>query len=129
MKSWIAAFLLLAVVGAAGRADEPKLQDDVQDVLFITDKRPVRLRLHILIDGQPFSTVYQSAWGDYLKSLFAHLDRDGDGLLNEAEGGRLPPPSQQGATGRATNLAFNFRGVDTNGDGKLDMGEVAAYYR
>jgi Ca2+-binding EF-hand superfamily protein len=128
MKAWIAAFLLLAVVGA-GRGDEPKLPADVQDVIFLADKRPVRLRLHILIDGQPYASVYQSAWDDYLKSLFKHLDRDGDGFLNEAEGQRLPPPSQQGATGRPTNLAFNFRVVDTNGDGKLDMSEVAAYYR
>src|SRR5262249_61469790 len=82
-------------------------------------------------DGHPSATVYQAAWDDYLKALFRHLDRDGDGFLNEAEGQRLPPPMQLGGgpAMKPTNLAFNFLVLDTNNDGKLDMAEVAAYYR
>ena len=49
-----------------------------QDLLFLADSRPVLLRLQILADGQPCLTAHEDAWGDYLKHLFRHLDRNGD---------------------------------------------------
>ena len=34
----------------------------VQDVIFLDDRRPILLRLHIDIDGQPFNAV----WDQYV---------------------------------------------------------------
>jgi Ca2+-binding EF-hand superfamily protein len=123
------ALLLGGWLAAAG---ETESAGDVQDVVFLGDARPVLIRLHVRIDGRPFREVHRAAWDDYVRALFRQLDRDGDGFLNDAEAQRLPPPPQPAtgsAGGRTTNLAFNFRVVDTNGDGKIDLGELVAYYR
>jgi Ca2+-binding EF-hand superfamily protein len=127
----IVTLVAVMIALATGGSAEPKASPgDTQDVVFLSNARPVLLRLHILIDGQPFTEVYRHAWDDYVKALFRHLDRDGDGFLSEAEAQRLPPPVQPiGVASRPTNVAFNFRVVDANGDGKLDLAEVAAYYR
>jgi Ca2+-binding EF-hand superfamily protein len=123
----------VALFGAWVVAAEPRTDaDDVRDVVFQGDAGPVLLRLHIRIDGRPFRMVYREAWDEYLKALFRQLDQDGDGFLSEAEAQRLPPPPRLATgreMGRQTNLAFNYRVVDANGDGKLDLGELVAYYR
>lgn len=125
---WIGTVLFVAL-GTFAQAAEPPT--DIQDIVFEGPKRPVRLRLHILIDGQPFATKFQKTWDDYLKALFKFLDSDGNGSLSESEARRLPSPSAHvgGATGRSTNLAFNFAVVDANGDGQLSFSEFVAFYR
>jgi Ca2+-binding EF-hand superfamily protein len=120
----------LAPARSPGAAEDSA--GDVQDAVFLGDAKPVLIRLHLRIDGRPFREVHRAAWDEYLQALFRQLDQDGDGFLNDAEAQRLPPPPQPAtgsAGGRATNLAFNFRVVDTNGDGKIDLAELMAYYR
>jgi Ca2+-binding EF-hand superfamily protein len=105
---------------------------DVQDLVFLAEARPVLIRLHLRVDGRPFREVHRAAWDDYLKELFRQLDQDGDGFLNDTEAQRLPPPPQLSTGregGRTTNVAFNFRVVDTDGNGKIDPAELVAYYR
>jgi Ca2+-binding EF-hand superfamily protein len=125
--------LLGWLVAVPGAADGPEAAgDDVQDVLFPGEARPLLIRLHVRVDGQPFRAMHRVAWEDYLRVLFRQLDQDGDGFLSEAEAQRLPPPPQQahGTTGgRPTNLAFNFRVLDTDDNGKLDLAELMAFYR
>ena len=95
--------------------------DDVQDVVLLADERPVLLRLHIEVDGTPFRSLHREALDAYLAALFAQLDSDNDGFLSEAEARRMPapfkPPSDP--TLGAVNVAFNYRVVDADGDGRI----------
>jgi Ca2+-binding EF-hand superfamily protein len=107
---------------------------DVQDLVFFADDRPVLIRLHVRIDGRPFRDLFEAAMGEYLQSLFRYLDRNGDGVLTEAEARRCPPPLMalpgvSPETAGAVNVAFNFRALDTDGDGKVTFAELADYYR
>ncbi len=136
------AIALLALVVAtvpvqsADPVPAPAAMDpDVQDLLFLGDPRPVLIRLHFRIDGQPFPAAYQQASDDYLKQLFVFLDRDEDGFLSEAEAERAPAPQIPLAPGiisnrpESINIGFNFRVLDDNGDGKVSAKELAEYYR
>ncbi len=127
-----AGLLLLAWRLSLAGEPAPETQSDVQDVVFLGQPRPLLLRLHLRIDGRPYQAVHRAAWDDYLKALFGQLDQNGDGFLSEAEARRLPPPPQLSGgsgSGRPTNLAFNFRVVDADGNGKLDLAELVAFYR
>jgi Ca2+-binding EF-hand superfamily protein len=99
---------------------------DVQDFVYLGDQRPVLVRLHVWIDGKPL----QTAWDEYMQSLFKYLDTDGDGVLSPEEAERVPPPQMlftQGFLGgfRPPSMAA----LDTNKDGKVSLEELAHYYR
>ncbi|HEV3204351.1 MAG TPA: EF-hand domain-containing protein [Gemmataceae bacterium] len=125
----------LACLGLAA-AEGPKSADraapspDAHDFVFFGDSRPVLVRLHVQVDGKPFRRAHQAAWEDYVKNLFHHLDRNGNGILDEAEARRLPLP-QMFLPGSVdgVNFAFNFSTIDTNGDGKVTLEEVMSYYQ
>jgi Ca2+-binding EF-hand superfamily protein len=125
----VAALALLAGTAVTWAAPDT---GDVQDIVFLGDARPVLIRVHVRIDGRPYKAVSEAAWDDYVRALFRQLDQNGDGFLTEAEAQRIPPPPQMasgGSTGRPTNVAFNVRVVDDNGDGKIDLPELLAYFR
>jgi Ca2+-binding EF-hand superfamily protein len=130
----VAAAAGLAFGGRAADEAAPPAGPDVQDIVFFADTRPVLIRLHVRIDGKPFREVFRAAVDEYVKRLFRHLDRNGDGVLSEDEARRCPPPvmSLPGAAGDqagAANVAFNFRALDADGDGKVTPAELADYYR
>lgn len=60
--------------------------DDVQDLLYLGDERPVVVRLHIRVEQASFREM----WGKYVQQLFKDLDRDGDGSLSTDEISRIP---------------------------------------
>ena len=116
-------------------ADEPQaVGRDAQDLVYLGEDRPYHIRLHVRVDGRPFRDAFESAWQDYLRHLFRYLDRDGDGFLSPEEAARAPAPSAllpgtwSAESDTPLNFAFNFRVLDTNGDGKVSFEELAAYY-
>ena len=84
---------ILALVAIPGvKAGEPGAsatgaRDQAFDVLYLSDARPVVLRLRITSDGQPLS----AAWGQFADALFAVFDKDKSGTLDANELGRLQP--------------------------------------
>lgn len=74
-------------VGAAPEATTPPdvKPGDAQDVFFLGDSRPVKMRLHLQVGEEAFL----NRWKTYIGSLFGELDADKDGLLSQAEAAPL----------------------------------------
>jgi Ca2+-binding EF-hand superfamily protein len=108
--------------------------DDVQDVVFFSETRPVLIRLHVRVDGKPYS----SAWEAYVHELFNYLDRNGDGVLSKEEARRAPSGVQfqrmrqfgytYGIGGAATYATFGELDTDPE-DEEVTYEEFRAYYQ
>jgi Ca2+-binding EF-hand superfamily protein len=138
MKPWclvLGLAVLTAVLPVA--ADERKVKDedrlpptDVQDFVLLTDARPVLVRLHVRIDGEPFRAV----WYDFMQDLFETLDVNGDGVLDQDELARAPSVDLLMARG---GLGFGLpvekvtaRALAEKNKGrKVTATDLAAYYR
>jgi Ca2+-binding EF-hand superfamily protein len=130
--------LLMGVMSTATdeRAAKPpaaNADNDAQDIVFFSTARPVLIRLHLRINGQP----YTKAWDEYMDKLFAYLDLNSDGVLSKEEAALVPPAAflQQhfqgviGGSSRQRN-GVPFDELDTNPkDGKVTREELKAYYR
>jgi Ca2+-binding EF-hand superfamily protein len=134
MRTSLAPLTLLLVVAAAPGAEppvDPSQADDVQDVLYFAESRPVLLRLHLTVDGRPHTAL----WADFMLRLFHFLDRDGDGLLDKDEVRLVlrPQQLQQIFDGNVfqmlPNLLPNRDEIDPDHDGKVSPEEFLAYYR
>jgi Ca2+-binding EF-hand superfamily protein len=137
---WLAAaFVLAACLGlapAGQQVPDPKATDDVQDFVFLGEARPILIRMHVRVDGKPV----QAAWDDFMKHLFAHLDRNGDGVLSQEEAERAPAVDQiiSGSPSSGLGALGGFGGatppptmadLDADKDGKVTLAELSAYYR
>ena len=112
--------LVAAFAGEAPAEGGPKAgADKGQDIIFLAPSRPVLIRLHVEVDGRPLRETARAASEEYLRALFRHLDRNGDGFLSEAEAIHVPPPllSLPGTGSESVHVAFNFRALYANGDG------------
>jgi len=137
---------LVPVIGAepkdkpAPTTDHGLRTTDAVDLIFFSDSRPVLLRLHVQIDGKPFSEV----WDSFQEKLFKYLDRDGNGVLSKEEAERAPTAQQllrhlQGtsfydeqflfANGNRANVTAKMADLDTDKDGKVTLAELKAYYK
>jgi Ca2+-binding EF-hand superfamily protein len=110
--------LLAAILGTCLGA--PAIAADA-DLAFSDRDTTIRLRVEVTADGQPPET----AWAAFLDKLFAHFDRDGDGVLSEAEARRVFPLPLPG--GR--EVVMDFAALDTNRDGKATPAEFRTFYR
>jgi hypothetical protein len=119
--------------GPGARGQEPGTTDDVQALAYLGDDRPVLVRLHVTISGQP----YKKSWEDYVRKLFAHADGDGDGTLTSAEAARVPSvqflriqmSGVIGGFGGGPGNVPAFADLDANKDGKATPEELSAFYR
>jgi Ca2+-binding EF-hand superfamily protein len=125
----------LAFAPAAVPDNTPPARDDVQDIVFLGETRPVLLRFHVCVDGKPVPVGAD----DFLKHLFAYLDVRGTGALSKAEIARAPTVNDL----LGANLVVQFGGrgmggsspspsmddIDADRDGKVTPAELAAYYR
>jgi Ca2+-binding EF-hand superfamily protein len=128
----VAALVLLTtclLVAAKPSAPPAKANDDVQEFVFLSEARPVLMRLHVRVDGKPLPAV----WDDFLKYLFVYLDRNGDGVLSKDEAEGIPAPEQLtgGIFGlfRGNAAAASLTDLDLDKDGKVTLAELSAYYR
>ena len=100
-------------------------RDAVQDVIFLSDTRPIFIRLRMDAGGKAF----RSAWLETVKEIHRYLDRNKDGVLtkDEADRGSLPT-MVRAATGGAA--ALPRADLDTNPkDGKVSVEELADVLR
>jgi Ca2+-binding EF-hand superfamily protein len=131
-----AAVLLLAALPWAGAAEpqkpaDPSMAEEVLDVIYLGETRPVLMRLHLLTDGKPFD----ARWNAYLRKLFDFLDRDENGFLDKTEAQLMPGAQQLQMQFQGNPYYLNnfpppaFSELDANGDGKVSFEEFTAYYR
>jgi Ca2+-binding EF-hand superfamily protein len=134
----MAVVVLFLAMGSASAADNPlakpqaaAVDKDVQDIVFFSPARPVLIRLHLRIDGQP----YTKAWDDYMDQLFAYLDLNGDGVLSKEEAALAPSAiflqqHFQGVIGGLGRQGASVRFEELNPkDGKVTREELKSYYR
>jgi len=100
-------------------------RDAVQDVIFLSDVRPIFIRLRLDAGGKAF----RAAWLETVKAIHTYLDRNKDGILtkDEADRGSLPTMVRAATSGAA---ALPRADLDTNPkDGKVSLEELADVLR
>jgi Ca2+-binding EF-hand superfamily protein len=102
-----------------------------QEVIFFTEQRPVRVRLHVKVAGK----TLVAEWKGQMRKLFDFFDRDGDGVLNSYEVEYVfsnRGVQQMIALGNAmpgfTDPNRSLADFDRDGDGKISFDEFLAYY-
>ncbi len=100
-------------------------RDSVQDVMFLTETRPIFIRLRLDAGGKGF----RAAWLESVKAIHAYLDRDGDGTLTKEEADRGSLPTMvRAATGGAAALPRADLDASPK-DGKVSLEELAEVLR
>ena len=94
MTSRISVAVVLGLLAAVVAADQPVAPTPAGSQLaavYFGPGGPVRLTLHVTIDGRSAETV----WAEAVDALFNFCDTNGDGLLDAAERAVFAPPRQR----------------------------------
>jgi Ca2+-binding EF-hand superfamily protein len=128
----VAGQVKVAPPAAAAPTDKALAGADMQTLIYMGETRPVLVRLHVLIEGKPYST----AWDDFMKKLFDYEDANGDGTLSKEEAAHVPTVQLMrthytGVIGIFDNPGYvaPFAELDANKDGKVTLDEFKAYYK
>ncbi|GIW81527.1 MAG: hypothetical protein KatS3mg105_3334 [Gemmatales bacterium] len=133
LVTFVAALVLLACCSVATAADSKA--NDIKDLIFLADDRPVLVRLHIEIDGMSYTVRSKQ----FFETLFRFLDGNDDGILDANELAKAPTPQAlaymrtYGAYGlfsmlrSARRLSSNDLDLDPR-DGKISLAELRSYY-
>lgn len=112
----------VACVVLSPLADAAAPADDVQDLIFFDEARPIFLRLHIEVDGKP----YKQHWSEVIARLHKYLDTNDDGLLGAGERAVwLSQLGQSPGRGRANSPAPEGRSTD----GVATVADLAEFLR
>jgi hypothetical protein len=105
--------------------------NEEQDILFLGDNKPMRLRLHVRINGEAF----ERPWNAYMRRLFDYLDVNGAGVLTKDQAERIPSVSflQSHLQGAIVFVSKNstapWSELDINpADGKVTLEKFKNYY-
>lgn len=126
IRLFLAVLLLTPAVTAVGfAADAPPVE-----LVLLGGDKPARLELRAEVDGESVTARWDTAFA----KLHAFFDRDGNGTLDKAEAARLPSVrSLRQAMGNGftppVGDAPTFADLDRDGDGRVSVAELAAYYR
>ncbi len=127
MKHAAVIFLALSLLPPAHAAvgGEPDNADlsDVRDFLFLAPGRPLFIRMHIQVDERGFREQ-----PDVLaERLFAALDTDEDGALNEEEAQQIPPRNRFREARQSTPITFAE--LDRDSDTRVTPEELQHFVR
>ncbi len=121
-----------AAAPAAQRPADPGEVDDVLDLVYLAPARPYLFRLHVTIDGKPYTV----RWAEQVLKVFKYLDKANDGSLTKEEVALAPSPQQMAQLFHGTpygSASFNdpsmFQEMDVNEDGKVTPAEFLNFYR
>lgn len=126
----LAIFSIFLMIESSMKAAGGTRADDGQKVVYLGEKGPILLELHLRVDGRSFRVAYR----EFMKKLFEYLDTDKDGVLSKREAARAPGSAVLGAStgfiglgsGRTTAGSDS---MDGDGDGKVSLEEMSSYYR
>jgi Ca2+-binding EF-hand superfamily protein len=128
----IALGLVTVLIAGVSTAEHPQVSPraDALDLLLVEGEKPVRLELCVELGGKSVPAI----WDETFAKLLAFHDRDGGGTLDKSEAARLPSAFALRqvlwglfATHAGESVAWND--LDSNGDDKVSVDELADFYR
>ncbi len=119
----LALLLLTPALDAAAAPGE----SDGHKIVYLGDRGPILIELHLHIDGKPLRAAHEAL----MRKLFDYLDRDGDGVLSASEAAAVPSATVLSnplllARGRLPGVQQRIR---AGADGNVTRAALAAYYR
>jgi Ca2+-binding EF-hand superfamily protein len=120
------ASLALLALTPAGPAAAPVKDDAPHRIVYLGDRGPLLIELHLRIDGKPLRSAYRTAFD----KLFDSLDRDRDGVLSREEAARAPSTALLANPLLAARRGGPLpgRALRLGSDGKMTRADLMAHY-